>query len=668
MMQKNISLIRASNLHHVSKSSLGVLKILSTIMLYFTLQFISYRDVFLVNLSCRISPIPGAACTGARYYHTDTSQNAKDYDYNYNYNSFQKQNVRVSPRRYTEEHQNDSTSSVLYDLRHPHCQWCDLDESCLPIQNMQMKGDAADESSEISTTVCAYRSNDDVGADDADSFIKYESTCPLSPSYLPEQPHFLEHWMTKFMSIKAFSEAPLSAITLPGTHDSLSYDLSLTVSTDGIDNMEKISSWLRALSIVRPNEIEEFMRLQAMTQKLDIIQQLDNGIRFIDLRIALEREEDEEVNSNYNWYSIHGLQSNHPVKFYLELILTWMEEHPHEIIIIYLSRLGDTDAVGNDAYPDTSVEEKRHFWKSYVDLFGGMLFDTSISDYHGTSMEELLQRRHRVVTFAADYKEFTDKSKFAYDAKGVDNEYNGDCFNEEVTIAKQRKYFFRKKKHQYQNHGNHSSNSRWFSLKGMNTSVNDWQVKSALRQRFLPIDPFDSCAKKVNIPGNAMCPRSVLEIAQLTNYYNQIPLDEAYLAHVNDDDEREVFFPHAFYLDAIDYGGTIRTGTTTLYGQERKESEAQHRFARYTFVDTILGFNLRNVCKVKRVVGTSSDGGICDQYATYVKSKRSENPSLLWQEPEMGRLNDWPTASYMKSGVVGEDSRINRVNSASEIK
>ena len=461
-----------------------------------------------------------------------------------------------------------------------------------------------------------------------DEYVKYESTCPLQPPYPTDPPYFLGDWMSNLMAISSFAEAPLSSITLPGTHDSLSYDLSLTVSADGIDDQERISEWLRKLSLIHPNEIEEFMRLQAVTQKLDIVQQLDNGIRFIDVRIALENRDIDDKKSE--WYSIHCMQSNHQVRVYLQLIRDWMDKHPQEIVVIHLSRHGDVEADGEHAYPNTPIEEKQRFWRNYLNIFGEMLFDTSISDYRTTPMAQLLEVNHRLVTFATDYEEFTSSSRYAYDAKIIQNEYNADCFDEKDVIQKQRDYFFSEKK---------PNNQQWFSLKGMNTSVNDWQVKSALRQRFLPIDLFDSCAKEVNIPGNKMCPRSVLDIAQLTNYYSQIPLEEAYKAHLND--KQEVNFPQAFYLDGIEYGGTLRTGTTTLFGLGHEGSDKQFWYARYAFVDTVIGFILHTVCNNVNIADIEK----CQLYTANVNKKRQEHPILLWQEPEVARRDDWPSTA-----------------------
>jgi len=170
----------------------------------------------------------------------------------------------------------------------------------------------------------------------------------------------------------------------------------------------------------------------------------------------------------------------------------------------------------------------------------------------------------------------------------------------------------------------------------MNTSSNAWQVKSAIRQRVLPIDLFDDCAKEVNIPGNEFCPSTVQDIAQLANYYNQISLEEAYETFLTKDEG--VYFPHAFYLDALDYGGTLRTGTLTLFGKDHEGAKEEYKVKRYGIVDTIIGYNVHTVCK-DMDEGNDVD---CKSYADRVKIRRSKFPAELWQEPQFGRRNDWP--------------------------
>lgn len=91
----------------------------------------------------------------------------------------------------------------------------------------------------------------------------------------------------------AFGSSTLLDLSLPGTHDSMTYDLSLTISDDAIYHMGLLDDALHASSggllNILPGDIEEFLRLQSKTQQLNIVQQLDNGIRFIDFRIMMDK-------------------------------------------------------------------------------------------------------------------------------------------------------------------------------------------------------------------------------------------------------------------------------------------------------------------------------------------------------------------------------------------
>ena len=65
------------------------------------------------------------------------------------------------------------------------------------------------------------------------------------------------------------------------------------------------------------------------------------------------------------------------------------------------------------------------------------------------------------------------------------------------------------------------------------------------------------CAAQYNVPNmTSWCPESLLDVGQLTNYYKQTAIAEAY---ARGDD-----FPNGFYIDAVDTGGRLRTGTRPL--------------------------------------------------------------------------------------------------------
>ena len=170
-----------------------------------------------------------------------------------------------------------------------------------------------------------------------------------------------------------FGNLTLLDVSLPGTHDTLSYDLSLEISDDGLDMYTRLDSILHYFSggtvQLLPGDIESFLRDQSMTQRLDVIAQLNGGVRFLDVRITLEDEGQE-------WYGVHFMQTYHPVLYYLHQVRSWLDEHPSEIVVIWLSKHGVPDATGDSQYPGASIEAKHKFWERYCAIFDGLLFDT----------------------------------------------------------------------------------------------------------------------------------------------------------------------------------------------------------------------------------------------------------------------------------------------------
>jgi hypothetical protein len=523
----------------------------------------------------------GASCTGSRYYHENWDVTMKSY------------------RRNTKE-----TLSTMIGNHHS-CKWCDIDNMCHSYNEKQPPA-----------SLCKI-----------DDYIEYQSTCPLEPAYPTEPPEFLGDWMSALLQISSFSSTPLSELSLPGTHDSLSYDLSLTLAKDGVDDRDRLSKILRELSILRPNELEEVIRLQAQSQKLDIYQQLNNGIRFIDFRITYESKEIE--GNKPDWYSLHSLLSNHPAYVYLEAIREWMEQHSEEVVVIWFSRHGSVSDRSESAYPQTPVSAKRFFWRFVEDLFDGVMIDKTISDYRTTGIQDLVARNHRMIPFVSDYEEFTGSSVHGYDSRCIKNSFKGRVFDEVNTYHAQREYFF--------SHGD-VNEEQWFDLLGMNSAVEEWQVESALKKRFIPFNIFDICASSVNIPGNLMCPTSLLDVEQLQNYYNQHILAEAYDAFASGA-VKDVHFPNAFYLDGLDFDGSLRTGTMTLEGRSHPDASKDYSQKKYAFVDTIIAYNLEKVCKVPLEF---LDVAACQALQTCVEERIARYPALRWQEPAFGRRDDWP--------------------------
>ena len=64
---------------------------------------------------------------------------------------------------------------------------------------------------------------------------------------------FLSDWMGQLLPVLGAS--PLLALSLPGTHDTLTYDLSTTVSEGGIDEYYKLAEMLHDKTDLVPGQV-----------------------------------------------------------------------------------------------------------------------------------------------------------------------------------------------------------------------------------------------------------------------------------------------------------------------------------------------------------------------------------------------------------------------------
>ena len=71
------------------------------------------------------------------------------------------------------------------------------------------------------------------------------------------------------------NNVPLGSLSIPGSHDSLTYSLVKTGSA-GPDQ----PSWIQKLTKMFPKISSHILYRWSVTQELDVIQQLDLGIRF----------------------------------------------------------------------------------------------------------------------------------------------------------------------------------------------------------------------------------------------------------------------------------------------------------------------------------------------------------------------------------------------------
>ena len=127
-----------------------------------------------------------------------------------------------------------------------------------------------------------------------------------------------------------------------------------------------------------------------------------------------------------DWYGIHAVITNQRAIYYFKLVEEWLFEHPAEIVVLWISRHGDENAVGQEQYPDVDVETKIQFWSELEALFGGMLINHEATPLTSTTVEELVSLGTRVAILCSDWQEFTGSSPLALDpAVTTDNHLPG---------------------------------------------------------------------------------------------------------------------------------------------------------------------------------------------------------------------------------------------------
>lgn len=135
----------------------------------------------------------------------------------------------------------------------------------------------------------------------------------------------------------AIGDLTLLDLTLPATHDTLTFDLGphLPENTDIGPGDANGFEWLLEMDKVRKIgdanilSFMTFLQEQAQAQIETLTRQLDLGIRFFDWRI---------VNNNDNFYGVHLLRTEKTAETWTTALLKWLDDHPKEIVVMWCER------------------------------------------------------------------------------------------------------------------------------------------------------------------------------------------------------------------------------------------------------------------------------------------------------------------------------------------
>nr|XP_003703232.1 PREDICTED: PI-PLC X domain-containing protein 3 [Megachile rotundata] len=129
----------------------------------------------------------------------------------------------------------------------------------------------------------------------------------------------LEYWMTRLP--EALKTVPIIHLAIPGSHNTMTYTISKNNGV-GPDEPRYIRALGRYCSIVSKPIIFNW----SITQHDNVKDQLNGGIRYLDLRVATKPQ-------NGDIYFVHGLYGS---KIYqpLQEVAGWLSSHSNEIVIL----------------------------------------------------------------------------------------------------------------------------------------------------------------------------------------------------------------------------------------------------------------------------------------------------------------------------------------------
>ena len=136
-----------------------------------------------------------------------------------------------------------------------------------------------------------------------------------------------ERWMGCITSKDpGFASTPLSGVAIPGAHDSGTFNLDETDfdTQSGSD----CTSYTPLFSSV-PALVKQWSE----AQNIDYTRQLDDGVRYFDVRVAYTGNEQQ------GWRIVHTQFSNDPLQSDMASIATWAKAHPTEVVIVDVQHL-----------------------------------------------------------------------------------------------------------------------------------------------------------------------------------------------------------------------------------------------------------------------------------------------------------------------------------------
>jgi len=451
---------------------------------------------------------------------------------------------------------------------------------------------------------------------------------------------FLANWMGKLSPVTN----TLLDLSLPGTHDTLTYDLSTENAFEmlgGLDKTPAIRSLLKAACSVLDGErlnCGNMVRGLAQSQGYNVTTQLNSGIRFLDLRTTIVKE---FFDSSFKpgWYGVHGTATYQPALIYFRQIQDWLKRHPTELVVVFSTRHGSA----GEGYAKVTTEMKQKYWADIKGIFGSMLLDSRKFTVGGSALGDILNAGMQVVWYQDDWAEFTNNDPLAIDAKQVNNRQAGEGF------ARSRTRWATQVYHDHRPIPDPSSQFVLFSQAAVISGdqmkdqilqylhhllLKTEQVNNAVPGQVVGITQ-DKCGE-LFVPNMSWCPGELMDQSLLFNYWTAFTLELTFNSDVMD-------FPHAIYIDAVTDSGHIRTGTERINDLSRWPDQfvqplpsAKHAVSSYPYAATLIGKAVNRLCN-------QTNAKECEDLRSAISELRGSAPLTNWSDPTYGRWAEIPS-------------------------
>ncbi|KAK2586455.1 hypothetical protein KPH14_010730 [Odynerus spinipes] len=178
----------------------------------------------------------------------------------------------------------------------------------------------------------------------------------------------LEFWMTRLP--EALKNIPIIYLAIPGSHNTMTYTIERRNEV-GPDMPPFIRVLGRVCSIFSKPIIYNW----SVTQKNTVMEQLDSGIRYLDLRVAAKK--------TGNIFFLHGLYGSEITKP-LEDVAQWLNYHTNEVVFLDFQH-----------FYTFSEADHRSLVAKINQLFGGKLCPTYSSFQH-MSLRWLASEKYQI--------------------------------------------------------------------------------------------------------------------------------------------------------------------------------------------------------------------------------------------------------------------------------